>query len=104
MRGVQVAFVLDEQGRHVDEPMLPPGSQPLQSDPRFEPLGLPSEARWARRPYFRRALDEPGVVQMTRPYLSLYGPRMCVTLSVAVPVEGRLQVLCVDVDWAGEAP
>ncbi|RTL46857.1 MAG: EAL domain-containing protein [Burkholderiales bacterium] len=103
MRGVQLAFVLDEQGRHVDEPMLPPGSEPLRSDPRFEPLGLPSEARWARRPYFRRALDEPGVVQMTRPYLSLYGPRMCVTLSVAVPVAGRLQVLCVDVDWAGEA-
>ena len=102
MRGVQVAFVLDDQGRHVTEPLLPPGRQPLQADPRFEPLGLPSEARWARRPYFRRALDEPGVVQMTRPYLSLHGARMCVTLSVAVPVAGRLQVLCVDIDWVSD--
>ena len=68
----------------------------------YKRQGLPSEARWARRPYFRRALDEPGVVQMTRPYLSLHGPRMCVTLSVAVPVAGRLQVLCVDIDWVSD--
>lgn len=102
LRGVQVVFVLDEQGRHVTEPLLPSGSPSLQDDPRFQPLGLPSEARWARRPYFRRALEEPGVVQMTRPYLSLHGARMCVTLSVGVPQAERLQVLCVDIDWAGE--
>jgi EAL domain-containing protein (putative c-di-GMP-specific phosphodiesterase class I) len=98
--GVQVCFLLDEQGRHLAEPLLPPELQPQAPDPRFQPLGLAGEARWARRPYFRRALDEPGVVQMTRPYLSLHGARMCVTLSVAVRVAGRLQVLCADVDWS----
>ena len=102
LRGVQSVFVLDEQGRHVGEPLMPAGGEVPPADPRFEPLGLPSEARWARRPYFRRALDDPGVVQMTRPYLSLHGPRMCVTLSVAVPVAGRPQVLCVDVDWVSD--
>lgn len=100
--GVQVCFLLDEQGRHLAEPLVPPGVQPLSMDPRFAPLGLAAEARWARRPYFRRALDEPGVVQMTRPYLSLHGARMCITLSVAVAVAGRLQVLCADVDWMSE--
>jgi EAL domain-containing protein (putative c-di-GMP-specific phosphodiesterase class I) len=99
--GVQVCFLLDEQGCHLAQPLLPPGVQPLSLDPRFQPLGRASEARWARRPYFRRALDEPGVVQMTRPYLSLYGARMCITLSIALPVAGRLQVLCADIDWAG---
>ncbi len=99
--GVQVCFLLDEQGRHLAQPLLPPGVQPLSLDPRFQPLGRASEARWARRPYFRRALDEPGVVQMTRPYLSLHGARMCITLSVALRVGGRLQVLCADIDWAG---
>ena len=97
--GVQVCFLLDEQGRHLAEPLLPPDVKPELPDPRFQPLGLAGEARWARRPYFRRALDEPGVVQMTRPYLSLHGARMCVTLSVALRVAGRLQVLCTDVDW-----
>jgi EAL domain-containing protein (putative c-di-GMP-specific phosphodiesterase class I) len=101
--GMQVCFLLDEQGRHMAPPLVPPGVQDLSQDPRFRPLGRAGEARWARRPYFRRALDEPGVVQMTRPYLSLYGARMCVTLSVALPVAGRLQVLCADIDWVSES-
>lgn len=99
--GVQVCFLLDEQGRHVTEPLLPPGARHLSLDPRFAPLGRAGEARWARRPYFRRALDEPGVVQMTRPYLSLHGAQMCVTLSVAFHTPDGPRVLCTDIDWAG---
>lgn len=97
--GVQVCFLLDEQGRHVAEPLVPPGVKDLSQDPRFRPLGLAGEARWARRPYFRRALEEPGVTQMTRPYLSLHGAQMCVTLSVACPTPAGLRVLCADIDW-----
>lgn len=100
--GVQVCFLLDEQGRHLAEPLLPPGVRHTSLDPRFEPLGRAGEARWARRPYFRRALDEPGVVQMTRPYLSLHGAQMCVTLSVASRGPNGLQVLCTDIDWLSD--
>jgi EAL domain-containing protein (putative c-di-GMP-specific phosphodiesterase class I) len=100
--GVQVCFLLDEQGRHLAEPLLPPGARHPSQDPRFQPLGRAGDARWARRPYFRRALDEPAVVQMTRPYLSLHGAQMCVTLSMAVPGPAGLRVLCADIDWAGE--
>ncbi len=99
--GVQVCFLLDEQGRHVAEPLVPPGVKDLSRDPRFRPLGLAGEARWARRPYFRRALEEPGVMQMTRPYLSLHGAQMCVTLSVACRTPDGLRVLCTDIDWMG---
>ncbi len=103
MPGVQVCFLLDEQGRHLADPLLPPGAAHASLDPRFEPLGRAGEARWARRPYFRRALDEPGVVQMTRPYLSLHGAQMCVTLSVAARGPGgALQVLCTDIDWLSD--
>jgi EAL domain-containing protein (putative c-di-GMP-specific phosphodiesterase class I) len=97
--GVQVCFLLDEQGRHAAEPLLPPGTRDLSQDPRFKPLGLAGEARWARRPYFRRALEEPGVIQMTRPYLSLHGAQMCVTLSVACETPQGRRVLCTDIDW-----
>jgi EAL domain-containing protein (putative c-di-GMP-specific phosphodiesterase class I) len=102
MPGVQVCFLLDEQGRHLAEPVLPPDARFKAEDPRFEPLGRSGEARWARRPYFRRALDEPGVVQMTRPYLSLHGAQMCVTLSVAAPGPNGLRVLCTDIDWISD--
>lgn len=97
--GVQVCFLLDEHGRHVTEPTVPPGVPDLSQDPRFRPLGQAAEARWARRPYFRRALEEPGVTQITRPYLSLHGARMCVTLSVACATPAGLRVLCADIDW-----
>jgi len=102
--GVQVCFLLDDQGRHVAEPLVPPGVLDLSQDPRFRPLGLAGEARWARRPYFRRALDEPGVTQITRPYLSLHGARMCVTLSIGFATPAGLRVLCADIDWMAESP
>ncbi len=101
--GMQVCFLLDEQGRHLAAPLMPPHVPSPSQDPRFRPLERSGEARWARRPYFRRALDEPGVVQMTRPYLSLHGAQMCVTLSVAAPgPDGSLRVLCADIDWLSD--
>ena len=40
---------------------------------------------------------------MTRPYLSLHGAQMCVTLSVAAPGPTGLRVLCTDIDWLSDA-
>ena len=60
---------------------------------------------WQNKPYFRRAMAAPGSIQVTRPYLSVTGPRLCVTLSLACEVEGAMYVLCADLDFtrlAGE--
>jgi hypothetical protein len=58
---------------------------------------------WQNKPYFRRAMDAPGAVQITRPYLSVTGPKLCVTLSLACEVEGTLYVLCADLDFTALA-
>jgi hypothetical protein len=58
---------------------------------------------WQNKPYFRRAIGAPGVVQVTRPYLSVTGPKLCVTLSLACEVEGALYVLCADLDFTALA-
>jgi hypothetical protein len=42
-------------------------------------------------------------VQITRPYLSATGPRLCVTLSYALSLNGSFHVLCVDLDFAALA-
>jgi hypothetical protein len=42
-------------------------------------------------------------VQVTRPYLSVTGPKLCVTLSVACEAEGALFVLCADLDFTALA-
>lgn len=96
---VQQVYLLDEQGRELGRPVEPAQQRLERLDHRFEPLERAGDARWARRPYFRRAVAELGQVQTTRPYLSLHGARMCVTLSLAFWCQARMQVLCADLDW-----
>lgn len=71
------------------------------SDPRFAPLADAQSARWARRPYFRRALENFGKVQVTRPYLSVASAQLCVTLSASFKQGGEIRVICGDIFWNG---
>lgn len=98
LAGAQMCVLLDEDGREIG-PRAVPADTPIDLDPRFLPMERAGDARWARRPYFRRAVEAVGEVQVTRPYLSLHGARMCVTVSVAYWQDGRLRVLCGDLDW-----
>jgi hypothetical protein len=68
-------------------------------DPRLEPMRPVAGTSWQNKPYFRRAVETPGKVQMTRPYLSVTGPKLCVTLSFAFFVHDSLQVVCADLDY-----
>lgn len=96
--GAQLCFLLDEHGLDLGM-RVHPDRQDSCPDPRFAPLDASHHARWSRRPYFRSAMAEVGDLQVTRPYLSLHGARMCVTLSMAFRLEDSLRVLCADVDW-----
>jgi EAL domain-containing protein (putative c-di-GMP-specific phosphodiesterase class I) len=68
-------------------------------DPRLEPMRPTAGTNWQNKPYFRRAVAAPGAIQVTRPYLSVTGPRLCVTLSIAYTATGTLQVVCADLDF-----
>ncbi|HET7764965.1 MAG TPA: EAL domain-containing protein [Burkholderiales bacterium] len=73
-------------------------------DQRFEVVQPSAGTDWQTKPYFRRAIETPGKVQITRPYLSVLGPKLCVTLSFAFEAsDGTQQVLCVDLDFASLA-
>jgi EAL domain-containing protein (putative c-di-GMP-specific phosphodiesterase class I) len=73
-------------------------------DLRFEVVQPAEGTDWQTKPYFRRAIETPGKVQITRPYLSVIGPKLCVTLSFAFEAsDGSQQVLCVDLDFASLA-
>jgi len=71
-------------------------------DPRFD-LVQPTEGTdWQTKSYFRRAIESPAKVQITRPYLSVSGPKLCMTLSFAFEAfdDRSQQVLCADLDFA----
>lgn len=100
LAGSQLVYLLDANGRLLAEAL--PASGRAAADDRFAPLAQDGDARWSRRPYFRRALGHPGELQVTRPYLSLHGAQLCQTVSVALMLEGGLAVLCGDLAAAGD--
>jgi len=98
LSGVVRCYLLNEEGIQLGENLNPfPVSV---SDPRFEPLSDATNAIWIRRHYFQKAMQEPDVVQISNPYLSITGGSMCVTLSIALThIDGAL-VLCGDIKWS----
>jgi EAL domain-containing protein (putative c-di-GMP-specific phosphodiesterase class I) len=70
-----------------------------QSDARFRPLEEANSADWFRRHYLRRAIVHPNQMQITRPYLSITGAHMCITLSMMFSSPNGLRVLCCDLNW-----
>lgn len=101
MHLVARVFVLDAAGRQRGE-TVHGAFAPVSQHSRFQPLLQAEGASWAKRPYFRRAMIEPAVVQISRPYLSVAGGNLCRTLSYCrahAPDQG-VKVVCCDLNWA----
>lgn len=91
-------YVLDAAGIQVGSNVLSRASTPIL-EPRYQPLRETAGCDWSGRPYFRRALSEPGSMQVTRPYFSVTDAAMNITLSVAIHRGGVLHVVCCDVRY-----
>jgi EAL domain-containing protein (putative c-di-GMP-specific phosphodiesterase class I) len=101
MHLVARVFVLDGDGCQQTE-TVHGAFAPTSLQNRFRPLAQAEGASWAKRPYFRRAMIEPGMVQISRPYLSVAGGNLCRTLSYCrahAPHHG-VKVVCCDINWS----
>jgi EAL domain-containing protein (putative c-di-GMP-specific phosphodiesterase class I) len=96
--GADMCYLLDKQGRQVVGNAFRDGLSKAQLDAvqRFAPLHDTRQARWSRRTYFRGAEASPNIAQVTRPYMTLQGSRMCFTVSIQFDMRGRTLVLCGD--------
>ena len=96
--GSAMCYLLDKQGRQVVSNAVRDGLSPreLEDLERFAPLHDTREARWSRRAYFRGAEAQPNIAQVTRPYMTLQGSRMCFTVSIQFDAGGRSLILCGD--------
>lgn len=92
-------YLLDREGHQTGANLWSKRAVAAAPSPRFRPLANASDARWSRRPYFRRAIRQLDRVQVTRPYLSATTASMCVTLSVGFLRDGEPLVLCGDIAW-----
>jgi EAL domain-containing protein (putative c-di-GMP-specific phosphodiesterase class I) len=91
-------FLLDSSGRQIGDNVLAPGRATRRAK-RFLPLQHSEGASWERRPYFLEAMHAPQGVHFTPPYLSINDAQLCVTASIATHVDGKLLILCADIDW-----
>lgn len=86
-------YAIDGQGYQIGDTALTAHARRGRGHPLSDARG----ACWARRQYFRNAMEQPGRVQISRPYLSLTEQRLCVTISCVVMRPGLGQVvLCMD--------
>ena len=96
--GADMCYLLDKQGRQVVGNAFRESlsQHHIKNVERFAPLHDTSLARWSRRAYFRGAEASPNMAQVTRPYMTLQGSRMCFTVSIQFDMGGRTLVLCGD--------
>lgn len=92
---VSRCYLVDEEGIQIEQ-TITSGNANVKADPRFRPLEDTRCADWFRKHYLRRALTNPDSLQITRPYLSVTGAYMCITLSRQFQHEGQTMILCCD--------
>lgn len=98
MPKVQRFFLLDQNGTQIGA-NVPAAGGVEPPALRHGPLADASGANWMHRPYFRRAVTNPGSIQVTRPYLSIADARLCLTLSIDLDAGGSRRVLCCDIEY-----
>jgi hypothetical protein len=90
--------VLDGLGSQLGDSRYPLNHRRPRSS-RFQPLADARGANWSRKPYFRNAIVHPGKVKVTRPYLSITGVELCITLSICIELGGERRILCCDLGY-----
>lgn len=91
-------YLLDEVGYQMARNVYSPYYQ-QQMDKRYTPLLSGDNANWSHKHYHFRAVEYPGQMQISRPYLSVADSRMCITVSQTVVMDDKLFVFCCDLDW-----
>lgn len=93
-------YMLEPSGIQIGPTVLSP-RMVHKTDMRFAPLHDARSADWFRRHYLRRAVLHPDQLQVTRPYMSITGETICITLSMMFESEEDSRVFCCDIDSKG---
>lgn len=94
-------YLLDERGYQIGKSQYSP-QYTTRLDIRHAPLLGGENANWSHRHYHYRAIQNPGQMQISRPYLSVAGSHMCITVSQTVSLNGKTFVFCCDLEWDDE--
>lgn len=93
-------FELTPDGEQCHANLNSPHMQ-IEGRDRLQALANARGASWKRRDYYVRAINQPGVVQTTRPYFSIADGTLCRTLSVLTQLDGEDFIVCCDILYKG---
>lgn len=88
-------WLLDPSGQQIGS-TITSRAHAGKNNPKYRPLEDARSADWYRRHYMKRAIMHPGQLQITRPYLSITGAHMCITLSMMFKGVAGDIILCCD--------
>jgi len=91
-------FLLSEAGYQIGSSIHSPKFR-TQIAPHFLPLLSGNNANWAHKNYHYRAIHQFNQIQISRPYLSVAGSHLCITVSQAVSLNNKIFVFCCDLEW-----
>lgn len=91
-------FILSEMGYQIGQ-SIHSGYYSERLDRRFMPLITTDNANWSHKHYHFLAVQNPYVIQMSRPYLSIIEASLCITVSLAIEIDQQIYVVCCDLDW-----
>lgn len=99
LRNLRRVYTIDENGYQISTNINISDSKE-ESNNNFSPLQNTSNSNWYYRSYFRNAIKTPNTIQCSGPYLSVIDAAMCITLSIAIEVNGKTVVVCCDIEQA----
>mgnify|MGYP003386075638 CR=1 FL=1 len=91
-------FILSEMGYQIGQ-SIHSSDYNQRLDHRFVPLISAENANWSHKHYHFLAIQNPYVIQVSRPYLSIAGASLCITVSLAIEIDRQIYVVCCDLDW-----
>lgn len=96
---VERLYLLNSEGIQIVESLVAQHAKQDTSQT-YAPLSRSDGALWARRAYFRNAMEYPEQVQLSAPYIGLPNANLNITLSKALcrVYSAEKNVLCVDID------
>lgn len=94
---VERIYLLNSDGIQIVESLIPEHLARITKS--YAPLSRSDGALWARRAYFRNAMEHPDQVQISTPYIGLPNATLNITLSKVLTrvFSAEKNVLCVDV-------
>tara|TARA_R110002050_G_scaffold1244_5_gene8733 strand:+ start:18287 stop:19501 length:1215 start_codon:yes stop_codon:yes gene_type:complete len=91
-------FILSKTGYQIGQ-SIHSSAYNERLDRRFIPLISADNANWSHKHYHFLAIQNPYIIQVSRPYLSIAGANLCITVSLAIEIDQEVYVVCCDLDW-----